>query len=213
MGFGDNRFPDRLDILPEDHNNVHYPLRGRSQSHVDQRVFGSGHWDPYHHHLGLGRGVPRAEHILSLTLVCLKLTNNDVSNFPDALHNLHTLSVAFNQITDVGLSDLLGLDPNVVTLDLEANEIVLAIWTQAVYQLCWADSPLRHLNVSHNTPTIESLICLCWGVGLSSLITLDAAMSDYPARHVPERLLTFILANKSLERVDLQGIRFCTMAQ
>ena len=32
---------------------------------------------------------------------------------------------------------------------------------------------------------------------------LDAAISDYPARHVPARLLTFILANKALERVDL----------
>ena len=150
---------------------------------------------------------------MSLTPTRLKLINNDVSNFPDTLHNLHTLSVAFNQITDEGYSDLLGLAPNVVTLDLEANEIVFAIWTQAFYQLWRADSPLRHLNVSRNTPMIESLTCLCWGVGLSSLITLDAAMSDYMARHVPARLLTFILANKSLERVDLQGIRFCPMAQ
>ena len=98
-------------------------------------MVGSGHWDPYHHYLGLRRGVPRVEHFLSLTLTCLKLTNNDVSNFPDALHNIYTLSVAFNQITDVGLSDLLGLVPNVVTLDLEANKNVFAIWTQAVYQL------------------------------------------------------------------------------
>ena len=34
MGFGDNMFPDRLYILPEDHNNVHYSLRGRSRSLV-----------------------------------------------------------------------------------------------------------------------------------------------------------------------------------
>ena len=44
--------------------------------------------------------------------------------------------------------------------------------------------------------------------GLSSLIMLDAAMSDYPARHVPARLLTFILANKALERVDLRAFDF-----
>ena len=143
---------------------------------------------------------------MSLTPTRLKLINNDVSNFPDTLHNLHTLSVAFNQITDEGLSYLLGLAPNVMTLDLEANEIVFAIWTQAVYQLWRVDSQRRHLNVSHSTPTTESLTCFCWGVGLSSLIPLDAAMSDYLAWHVLARLLTFILANKSLERVDLRGL-------
>ena len=141
------------------------------------------------------------------------MTDEDVSKFPETLPNLHTLSVALNQITDVGLSDLLGWAPDVVVLDLEANEIVFAIWTQAITQLWRANSPLRHLNVSHNIPTIQSLTGFCWGVGLSRLITLDAAMSDYPVRHVPARLLTFLLLNKSLERVNLRGIRFCTMVQ
>ena len=104
------------------------------------------------------------EHVMSLTLTHLQLTDEDVSKFPETLPNLHTLSVAFNQITDVGLSDLLGWAPNVVVLDLEANEVAFAIWTQAVTQLWRANSPLRRLNVSHNIPTIQSLTGFCWGV-------------------------------------------------
>ena len=109
--FGDNKFTSRLDFLPEDRNLVHYSLQGSSQGNVDQRLFGTSHWDPYHHHLGLGRSVPRMDHFLSLTLSCLRLTDNNVSNFPDVLHNLHTLPVAFNLIMDAGLLVLLRLDP------------------------------------------------------------------------------------------------------
>ena len=111
VGFGDNKSTKRLDVLPEDQNFVHYSLQGSSQGNVDQRLFGTSHWDPYHHHLGLGRSVPRMDHFLSLTLSCLRLTDNNVSNFPDVLHNLHTLPVAFNLIMDAGLLVLLRLDP------------------------------------------------------------------------------------------------------
>ena len=153
------------------------------------------------------------DHFLSLALSCLRLTDNDVANFPDALHNLHTLSGAFNLITDAGLSVLLRLAPNVVTLDLGANEMVFAIWNPGVFPLWRTDSSLRHLNVSHNAPNIESLTSFCWGVGISSLIMLDAAMSNYPAQNVPARLLTYIWANKVLEWVDIHSLQFCTMAQ
>ena len=66
LDFRDNRFPARLDILPEDYDNLHYAYSGREHSQVDRRVLGSGRWDPYHHHLGLGRDVPREEHVMSL---------------------------------------------------------------------------------------------------------------------------------------------------
>ena len=95
-------------------------------------MLGSGRWDPYHHHLGLGRDVPREECVMSLTLTRLQLTDADVSQLPDTLPNLHTLSVAYNQITDVGLLALLTGAPNVVVLDLEANKIVFAPRTAAI---------------------------------------------------------------------------------
>jgi len=69
--FRDNRFPARLDILPEDYDNLHNAYSGRLHSQVDRRVLGSGRWYPYHHHLCLGRGVPSVEYVMSLTLTRL----------------------------------------------------------------------------------------------------------------------------------------------
>ena len=209
--FGNNRFPARLDIVPEDYDKTQYESSGSDHSHFDRRVEGSGRWDPYHHHLGLPSYAPRRENVMSLTLSRLQLTDADVSQLPDTLPNLHTLSVAQNGLTDEGVLGLLVWAPNLVILDLEDNEIVLAPHTDAAAQLWKAHSTLRHLNISHNRLTIESIVWLYWEVGRSSLTTFDASMSEYPGRHVPARLLTFLLLNESLERADLRGVRFCSM--
>ena len=119
--------------------------------------------------------------------------------------------MAFNLITYAGLADLLRLAPNVVTLDLEANEMAFDIGSPAVNSLWCKNSSLRHLNVSHNSQTIESFTGLCWGAGLSSLLTLDAAMSYRAATNVPARLMPYLLTNKVLERVDIHGICFCML--
>ena len=120
------------------------------------------------------------------------------------------LSVWFNKITDDGLDTLLMMALKLVTLDLEANKIVFDINSPAVDKLWSADSALRHLNISHNSQTKQSLTYLFRGVGLSKLLTLDTAMSRYPVRKVPARLIPYLLRNRTLERVDLRGIQFCT---
>ena len=61
--FGDNKLPQRLDVLAEDRNFQHYSLQGRHYGHMERRVVGPDHWDPHHHHLGLI--VPRPELLLS----------------------------------------------------------------------------------------------------------------------------------------------------
>ena len=66
--------------------------------------------------------------------------------------------------------------------------------------------------MSHNSQTIESLTYLFKGAGWSKLTTLDAPVSRYPTTKVPARLIPYLLANRGLERVNLQGIRFCTFA-
>ena len=107
--------------------------------------------------------------------------------------------MAFNRITDAGLANLLLLALNVVTLDLEANAMVFQIDSLAVDRLWHVNSALRHLNVSHNSQTIERLTYLCRGAGLSELLTLDAAMSRYPTTKVLARLIPYLLANRGLE--------------
>ena len=211
VDFNKSWFPARLDVLPDHHNDLHFSTNGHPHGHSLRRVFGSGRWDPFHHHLGLRQCPPIEEHLLSLTFTRLQLTDEDVLRFPSHMPSLHTLSVAFNQITDSGLVTLRAIAPNVEVLDLECNEMLFNIGTPAAFLLWKEDSPLRHLNVSHNIPTIENLTSLFWKVGLSNLQTFDAAMTEYPARHVPARLLTFLLSNHALERADLRGIRFCSM--
>ena len=75
----------------------------------------------------LGKILPRAEIFLSLTLSRLRLPDGDVLHLPDAFGNLPTLSVAFNMVTDVGLDVMLRLASNMVTLDLEGNEMEFAL--------------------------------------------------------------------------------------
>ena len=178
---------------------------------MERRVLGSGRWDPYHYHHG--QIAPRPELVLSLTLSCLGLTDSDVSHLPNSLQNLHTLSFVFNLITDAGLAALLKVAPKVVVLDLEANDMVFNISSPVVNSLWCVNSSLPHLNVSHNSQTIESLTYLCQRAGLSRLLTLDAAMSRSPAMKVLACLIPYLLENRRLERVDLHGIRFCTLAQ
>ena len=93
----------------------------------------SGLWDPYHNHHG--RIVPRQKILLSLTLSQLHLMDTDVAHLPSAFDNLQSLSVVFNRITDDGLANLLHKAPNVVTLDLEAKEMVFQIHSPAVNSL------------------------------------------------------------------------------
>ena len=75
-------------------------------------------------------------------------------HLPDVFDNLHTLSVAFNMVADVSLDVLLRLASNVVTLDIEANEMDFALRSPACKRLWRQNSPLHHLNVSHDSFTI-----------------------------------------------------------
>ena len=109
------------------------------------------------------RIVLRAGIFLSLNLSRLRLTDWDVLLLPDAFENLHTLSMAFNIVMDVGLDALLQLASNMVTLDLEANEMVFVLGSPACASLWRPNSPLHHLNMSHNNFTIQSFIGLFFG--------------------------------------------------
>ena len=161
----------------------------------------SGCCDPFHYYLGWI--LPGAEIFLSLTLSRLRLTDVDVSHLPDAFHNLHTLSVVFNTGTNIGLEVLLRLASNVVTLDLEGNKMEFMRGSQACERLWRQNSPLRHLNVSHNSFTIQSLIGLFSGAGGSRLLMLDAVIPTHPITQVPARLLPYLLAKRMLEQVNL----------
>ena len=90
--------------------------------------------------------------------------------------------------------------------------MVFNIYSPAVSSLWRKNSSLRHLNVSRNSQSIERFTGLCWGAGPSSLLTLEATISYYPAINVPACLIPYLLANKVLERVNLHGICFCTLA-
>ena len=125
--------------------------------------------------------------------------DSDVLHLLDLLQNLHTLFVMFNLITNARLSALLGVAPNVVVLDLEANVMVFNISSPAVNSLWRVNSSLRHLNVFNNSQTIESLTYLCQRAGLSRLLTLDAAMSRSPAMKVLACLIPYLLENRRLE--------------
>ena len=76
-----------------------------------------------------------AEIFLSLTLSRLRLMDWDMLLLQDPFKDLHILSVAFNVVTDVGLDVLLQLASNVVTLDLDANDMVFALGSLACASL------------------------------------------------------------------------------
>ena len=122
-----------------------------------------------------------------------------MSHLPDMSDNLHTLSVAFTTVTNISLDVLLRLASNLVTLDLESNEMESALHSPACERLWCQNIPLRHLNASHKKITIQSFIGLFWGAGRSHLLTMDAAMPAHPMAQVPIRLLPYLLANRMLE--------------
>ena len=140
---------------------------------------------------------------MSITLSPLKLVDNDIRNLQNSFKNLHTLSVAFNYIKDAGLIILMKKAPNVTTLDLEANEMVFD--SQAADMLWSTERALRHLNVSHNSQTNESIANQFIEAGRSNILTLDAAMARYGTTQVPARLLRYLLRNEALERADLRS--------
>ena len=148
--------------------------------------------------------------MMAPTLSHLDLTDRDIQQIHATLVGLNMLSVSFNKITYDGLDTLLTMAPNLVTLDLEANEIASEINRQAVRKLWSADGSLRHLNVSHNSLTKQSLTCLFQDAGSSNLQTLDAAKLGDHVEKVPVCLIPYLLRNRSLERVDLRGLKFCT---
>ena len=152
-----------------------------------------------------------SSHMLSLTLSGLGLTDQDVHHLPRNLgHNLDTVGVAFSTLTDNGLDTLLTLAPELISLDLEGNEIKFTPTSAEVDRLWRAEGRLIYLNASCNHFTIFSYIHFLWMAGRSCLETLDVAASDLGTDQALVRLLLFVLRNRSLQRLDMQGIHFCS---
>ena len=103
---------ERMDVF----NSVRFwPPNDESGRKVPQ----SGIWDIGHHERG--RRNCQLDHMLTLRLYNLNLTNYDIMELPDLRANLSTFSMSFNSLTNQGLGTLLMRATHVVSLDLRGE--------------------------------------------------------------------------------------------
>ena len=124
--------------------------------------------------------------MVSLTLSRLGLTDKDVLHLPGNLgQHMDTLGVAFNELTDIGLTALLTLAPALALLDLESNEIEFAPTSAGVDMLLRAERRLFHLDTSCNRFTTHSYIQFLWMTVRSRLEILDVVTSEQDTVQAP----------------------------
>ena len=71
------------------------------------------------------------------------------------------------------------------------------------------ESRILHLNMPRNSFTIRSFVKFLWMAVRCQLETLDAPTPRHDAIQAPARLLLFVLAIWSLQRLDIRDTRFC----